>query len=59
MSFGLNNAPAVFQHLMQCVLMGLNPEEGPEFVATYINGILIFSSTLEDHIDPLYLVFEL
>ena len=58
MSFGLTNAPAVFQRLMQCVLMGLNPEKGPDFVAVYIDDILVFSRTLEDHIDHLRLVFE-
>ena len=58
MPFGLTNAPAVFQRLMQCVLMGLNPEEGPDFVAVYIDDILVFSRTLEDHIDHLRLVFE-
>ena len=58
MPFGLTNAPGVFQRLMQCVLMGLNPEEGPDFVAVYIDDIVIFSRTLEDHIDHLRLVFE-
>ena len=58
MPFGLTNAPAVFQRLMQCILMGLNPEEGPDFVAVYIDDILVFSRTLEDHIDHLRLVFE-
>ena len=58
MPFGLTNAPGVFQRLMQCVLMGLNPEEGPDFVAIYIDDIIIFSRTLEDHIDHLRLVFE-
>ena len=58
MPFGLTNAPAVFQRLMQYVLMGLNPEEGPDFVAVYIDDILVFSRTLEDHIHHLRLVFE-
>ena len=58
MPFGLTNAPAVFQKLMQRVLMGLNPEEGPDFVAVYTDNILVFSRTLEEHIDHLHLVFE-
>ncbi len=49
MPFGLTNAPAVFQHLVQEILDGLNPEEGPDFVTSYLDDILIFSRTLEDH----------
>ena len=41
MPFGLTNAPAVFQRLMQRVLMGLNPPEGPEMVTVYINDVLV------------------
>ena len=41
MLFGLMNAPSVFQWLMQHVLMGLNPEEGPDFVSVYIDDVLI------------------
>ena len=42
MPFGLTNAPSVFQRLMERVLAGLNPEEGPDFVAVYI-GVLSHS----------------
>ena len=49
MPFGLTNAPAVFQRLMQNVLSGLNPDGGPSFVVVYIDDILIFSRTLDDH----------
>jgi hypothetical protein len=45
MPFGLHNAPAAFQRLMEQVLRGLNPEEGPDFVAAYIDDVLIFSQT--------------
>ena len=58
MPFGLTNAPAVFQRLMQQVLMGLNPEEGLDFVSVYIDDILIFSETLEDHLQHLERVIE-
>ena len=50
MPFGLTNAPAVFQRLMQQVLQGLNPAEGPSFVSVYIDDVLIFSRTLEEHL---------
>jgi len=49
MPFGITNAPAVFQQLMQQALTSLNPEEGLDFVSVYIDDILIFSWTLEDH----------
>ena len=41
MPFGLTNAPAVFQRLMQQVLSGLNPVAGPDFVAVYLDDVLI------------------
>ena len=50
MPFGLTNAPAVFQQLMQRLLMGLNPEAGPDFVTVYIDDVLVFSPTLEEHL---------
>ena len=58
MPFGLTNAPAVFQRLMQQVLAGLNPDEGPDFVVVYIDDILVFSQTLEDHLEHLERVME-
>ena len=58
MPFGLTNAPSVFQRLMQQVLQGLNPEEGLDFVSVYIDDVLVFSRTLEDHWKHLNLVME-
>ena len=58
MPCGLTNAPSVFQRLMQKVLTGLNPENGPDFVSVYIDDILVFSSSLEEHIHHLQLVLE-
>ena len=58
MPFGLTNAPAVFQRLMQRVLMGLNPESGPDFVSVYIDDVLVFSRTLEEHLEHLRVVIE-
>ena len=52
MPFGLTNAPSVFQRLMQRVLMGLNPTEGPDFVSVYID-VLVFSRSLDEHLKHL------
>ena len=58
MPFGLKNAPAVFQRLMQRVLMGLNPEEGPSFVSVYLDDVIVYLETLEDHLKHLQRVIE-
>ena len=58
MPFGLRNAPAVFQRLMECVLQGLNPEDGPDFVSAYIDDVLVFSATFEEHVRHLSLVLQ-
>ena len=58
MPFGLINAPAVFQRLMQQVLIGMNPESGDDFVTAYIDDILVFSATLQDHLSHLRKVME-
>lgn len=34
---------------MQLVLQGLNPQEGPDFVSVYLDFVLIFSETLDEH----------
>ena len=56
MPFGLTNAPAVFQRLMQQLLMPLNPKNGVEFVNVYIDDVIVFSATLEEHLEHLKLV---
>ena len=58
MPFGLTNAPAVFQRLMTKVLMGLNPPEGPDFVGVFIDDIIVFSRTLNEHLEHLRRVLE-
>ena len=58
MPFGLASAPSLFQRLMQKALDGLNPEGGPDFVSVYIDDIVIFSETLEDHLRHLKMVIE-
>ena len=58
MPFGLTDAPAVFQRLMQQVLVGLNPEDGKEFVTAYIDDILVFSPFLPEYIEHLQKVIS-
>lgn len=45
MPFGLQGAPATFQHLMDQVLRGVG-----DFAAAYLDDIVIFSETWEDHL---------
>ena len=52
MPFGVMNAPAVFQWLMQRVLSGL------QFVSVYLDDIIVYSETLEDHVSHLRIMFE-
>ena len=55
MPFGVMNAPAVFQRLMQRILMSLKASE--EFVSVYLDDIIIFSKTLQDLLNHLKAVF--
>ena len=48
MPFGLCNAPATFERLMQRILSGLS-----NICNVYIDDILIFSRSVEEHIDHL------
>jgi hypothetical protein len=54
MSFGLTNAPAYFMYLMNKVFM----EYLDKFVVVFIDDILIFSKTKEEHEEHLRLVLE-
>ena len=53
MPFGLCNAPATFQRLMQRMLAGLE-----SFCSVYIDDIIVFSGTEEEHVDHLRQIFE-
>ena len=53
MLFGLTNGPAVFQRLMHKVLMGFNPMDGNQFVSVYIDDVLIYSISLNEHLKHL------
>ena len=54
MPFGLTNAPATFQHLMECALAGLTPEE----CLIYLDDVIVYSLTFDDHPERLKLVFQ-
>jgi site-specific DNA-cytosine methylase len=50
--FGLKNAPSEFQRVMDQVLEGL------PFARAYIDDILVYSETAEEHLKHLEMVFE-
>jgi DNA replication protein DnaC len=53
-SFGLTNAPAYFMNLMNKVFM----EELDRFLVVFIDDILIYSKTAEEHEEHLRIVLE-
>jgi hypothetical protein len=54
MSFGLTNAPAYFMYLMNSVFM----PELDKFVVVFIDDILIYSKSEEDHADHIRAVLQ-
>ena len=53
--FGLTNAPATFQRLMNTVFHDFIREG---FLVVYLDDLLVYSRTREEHIGHLRLVFE-
>lgn len=54
MAFGLSGAPSTFQSVMDAILVGLRDAE----VLVYLDDLLIFSETIEDHVRRMRLVFD-
>jgi hypothetical protein len=54
MSFGLTNAPAYFMYLMNSVFM----PELDKFVVVFIDDILIYSKTKEDHANHIPIILQ-
>ena len=54
MSFGLTNTPATFQRLMESCLGELHLQ----YCIIYLDDIIIFSKTPEEHLHQLGLVFQ-
>lgn len=53
MPFGLHGAPATFQRLMDQVLCGFS-----DFASAYLDDIVIYSTTWEEHLEHLHAVFD-
>jgi hypothetical protein len=54
MSFGLTNAPAHFMYLMNSVFM----EELDKFIVVFIDGILVYSKSMEEHEEHLRVMLQ-
>ena len=54
MPFGVTNAPATFQRMMN----SLFKEKSDDFILVYIDDILIFSRTLQEHIRHIRIALE-
>lgn len=52
MSFGLRNAPATFQRLMNTVVAGLNG------CAVYLDDVVVFSNSWSEHLDSIRALFQ-
>ena len=52
MSFGLRNAPATFQRLMNLVVSGLDG------CAVYLDDVVIYSDTWEEHLVHIRKLFD-
>ena len=58
MPFGVTNAPAVFQRLIQRVLAELQSKATVKFVSVYLDDVIVFSESIVEHINHLQMVFD-
>ena len=58
MPFGVTNAPAIFQRLMQRVLVDLQSDTSNTFVLVYLDDVIVFSKSLIEHMKNLRVVFD-
>jgi hypothetical protein len=54
MSFGLTNAPTHFMYLMNSIFM----PELDKFVVVFIDDILVYSKSMEDHEEHLRVMLQ-
>jgi hypothetical protein len=54
MSFGLTNTPSYFMYLMNSVFMS----ELDKFVVVFIDDILVYSKSEEEHVEHLHIVLQ-
>jgi hypothetical protein len=54
LSFGLANAPALFQRLMDLVLVGLTWET----CLVYLDDVIIYARSFDEHVERLAIVFD-
>ena len=48
------NAPVVFQRLISRILAGIQTESANNFVSVYLNGVIVFSKSLNDHMKAVF-----
>ena len=54
MTFGLRNAPQIFQRMMDDIF-----KECYNFTCVYIDDVLVFSKSEKEHLEHLYIIFSL
>ena len=54
LAFGLTNSPATYQRLMDTIFADLSPT----FLQVYLDDVIVFSRTFEEHVSHLQIVFQ-